>query len=57
MASAAAAVGVFMHVIRYAGGWAAGSSTVDTYVHPECQPSLEAVEFFGHLCPPAADDL
>jgi hypothetical protein len=51
-ASAMAALQVAMFAIRNHGGWAQGSSTLEsTYIHPECQADEFAFAFFGHLLP------
>ena len=48
-ASAAAAIDVPDHKIRFVGGWAPGSTTIVIYVDPTVQPSAAGRAFFGYL--------
>ena len=51
-ASAAAAICVPDHKIRFVGGWAPGSTTLVVYVDPTVQPTVAGRLFFGYLLVP-----
>ena len=52
MASAAAAIDVPYHKIRHLGGWAPGSTTIDSYVDLTVIASAAAYDFFAFLLGP-----